>query len=418
MGRLPGIPLLIALLVWGVSLPAHAGVRYYTGEMTVLATSGKSCDGQKGARAVALVLDDDEPSVLKGYFEGAGISGGHFSGNDAGHLEVYYPYSDAERAGGHSLSITVSGGRLAVELRDRHLEATVDDCNFDLARMSLALAGDGEPARRQLKRMEALFEAQSIRSRASAAARAGNHVSALALYEDAYGLAARHLPAGAPRLNSFITGLANTYIRLGKNDDFDRLYGERIATVTDAGVRAILNGHRLRTLLAAGKALLAREDYPAAIDRFLQAYRLQPQSKDAVSAVMSAYLRSQRHDEAIAFLERAEKIMERERDRTEVREARALALFRKSRHDERGGRAAQAESSLRLAMQLDPGVVQYPVALARLRHKLGEYGEAEGLLDDAFERFTDATSRREISEAREKMKITELILKRLKTAGS
>lgn len=79
---------------------------------------------------------------------------------------------------------------------------------------------------------------------------------------------------------------------------------------------------------------------------------------------------------------------------------------------------AEADADLKKADALDPYSAQYLVARARLRHKRGSLAEAEKLLQQGLDRFQYEASRQEITAAREKMRTTELILKKLRKAGN
>ena len=144
---------------------------------------------------------------------------------------------------------------------------------------------------------------------------------------------------------------------------------------------------------------------------------INPKNRDAIGAIMSVYVRSGQHDEAIVFLEQTEKRLENEPDRNDVRGAIALIQFQKAKKDDQAGRYAEAQATLLKAIRLDPGTVQYPIVLARWRHKSGSYHEADSILKKALERFKDGASRAELTAAREKLRITEMMLKKLRRSG-
>lgn len=414
------IRIIIAALVFYVSLPcvAHAAVEAYTGKIEIIDTSGKGCGGIKGTYSVSLVIrDDDNETGVTGYFEGDKISAGRFSGSDRSRLTVRYPYQDEFKAGGHFLAIMKSDKGITTELRDRHIEPTVDDCNFDLARMTLKPAVTGLSAAACFSRMADNFEAQLARSGAFFLARAGRYEAALPLYERALPLAESALGKDSPLLSSYIVGLANAYIKLGGFEDFDRLYDKRFATISDEGVRAIFTGYRVRSLLQAGKSSLKREEYTEALKAFQLAYTLQPQYKETIAAVMTAYLRTGKQDDAIAFLEGSMKRLDSDADRRELLTAISQVYYLKSVTSKKNGKSDEAEKDLKKAIELDPNAVLYQVALARLRHKLGSLAEAETLLARALDRFRDEASRREIISARERIRQTDMILTKLHKVG-
>ncbi len=396
---------------------ASGGVYLYRGDMDVQVTSGRACSGIKGRRPVTLVLNDDHSPLINGFIEGEGIAPGRFSGADPASLDLIYPYHDPGRAAGHRISIRRTGEALSGELRDRHSETTVDDCSFDLARLALGRVNDHDLALSLHQRMSDLFQARLLRSQALALSRNGDAEASLLNHEQALALADRHHPPGSTQLDPYLLGVANSQIRLGRLEEFNRLYDSRRASIRDQGARAVLDGHRARALTISGRAAMAREEYDRALDDLSKAYRLLPGSRDGVAGVVSAYVRARRYAEAITFLEQAEHDMERDSDRREVRELRALVIFRQAEQDDRTGRSRDAEAGLKQAMALDPGSIRYLLASARQRHKNGSYGEALRILDQGQVRFSDEQSIREIADAREKIKQIERMLKRLSRPG-
>lgn len=292
---------------------SFATIELYTGTIQIVSVSGKACGGMKGTHAVSLFLRQDEgSSAVSGFFGGETVTTGKFSGTELSQLDVRYPYHDDARAAGHFLSITSKSEALKAELRDRHLEPTEDDCNFDLARLNLTRVGSGEAAELRLKPVAALFEAQLIRSEAFALARTGRFDEALPLYEKALGMADPVAGNDAEKIAPYITGLANAYVKLGRNEQFSRLYDERIGSIKDEAVRTIFSGHRVRSLLQAGKAALAGEDYNLALENFRKAYRLEPAGIEVIAAVMMTQMRMKDYNGAVAFLEEALKSVEGE----------------------------------------------------------------------------------------------------------
>jgi predicted Zn-dependent protease len=129
-------------------------------------------------------------------------------------------------------------------------------------------------------------------------------------------------------------------------------------------------------------------------------------------------VRAGRYDSAITFLEEAMKPLVSELDKKDIRGAITVVLLQKAKKADKDGRGAEAETSLKKAVALEPGNVQYLIALARLRHKAGSLAEAEELLRQGLKRFEDEPSRQEILAARDKMRQTEAILKKISETES
>jgi tetratricopeptide (TPR) repeat protein len=388
-------------------------LRYYTGTMQVLVSSGKACKDLKDRHAVEMVFNDSE-TKSSGYFSGEELTIGRFSGSNRARLEVNYPYQDEIKASGHFISIYTEGNRITAELKDRHIDQAVEDCNFDLARFTLNRIPDDQLAEKRRNWIHNQFEAQLFRSQAIALVKQGHNSEALPLYVKALALVDAVADQSPKILAPYLTSLANSYIRAGRYQDFNRLYDERFDRIVDPGVKAIFTGHRVRILMDQGKAALAREEYDQALANFKQAYRIHPQGKETIAAVMAAQVRAGNHDGATAFLEEALKTLENENDQKDVRAAIAMVLFQKSKKESRSEQSSLAEVSLRKAIAFDPEIVAYQVALARLRHKLGDLNEAESLLAEALEHFKDQSSRQELIAARERLRLTDRILAKIR----
>lgn len=397
-----------------------AGTVLYKGTMDILTVSGKGCAGVAGRHPLSLVLSrEDGDGEVSGFFEGEGVTLGRFSGRDLKDLQVRYPLHEEARASGHLLSLTRLSEGLSGELRDKHLEANAEDCNFDLARLDLTNKDDGPGAGEASERLSISFDAQLLRSEALALAHAGRHAESLPLYRKALERAEKIRGDKDPdRLVPYLTGLAGAYVKLGQFDLFHRFYEERIGAITNPGARAIFDGYRFRALLMNGKSALLREEFPAALDDFMKARTLYPESKEAVAAIMMVYMRTEEFGKAIAFLEDVQKSEASLNLRQEVQTALAHLYFLRGRNLDRKGDLAAAERDLKRAEELEPQAVGYLIALARLRHKTGTLADAEKMLSTGLERFQRESDRQQLAAALERMRQTEQILGKLRKAGS
>lgn len=412
---LVSVPLFVILI-----FPCHAkaDLRLYVGNLEVVSTSGKACKEARGHHRVSLVLgSDDELRNFKGILGGDNISVGRFSGSSLENLAVTYPYSDSALAEGHSLKITVSGTTLTGELRDKHVDASAEDCNFDLASLTLKQSEPGEAAVEIFQQYSAQFEAQLARSKAISLLRSKEYGAAALKYEEALTFADMAYPNNSPKLATFLAGLASSYMRLGRFADFVNLYAERYPEMNDDAVRVLFNGYLIKSQLHLGRAAVGRENYSAALEHFNKVLAVDRNNKDAIAAIMSTFVKSGQHDEAITFLEQTEKNLESDPDRRDVRGAIALVQYLKAIKLDKSGKYAEAEASLQKAISLDHETVQYTILLARWRHKSGKYHEADAILKKAAEHFKDESARLEISAARDRLRMTEMILKKIRRSG-
>lgn len=397
---------------------ARADLRLYVGTLEVVTSSGKACGTLRGRHQVSVVLgSDNENNTYSGILGGEDVSIGRFSGTSLDRLALRYPFADPALAEGHSVSFSISGTRLNGELHDKHVDDSADECNFDLARLTLQQSEQDEAATEVFQQLSTRFEALLARSTALSLLRTGAYAEAVQQYEKALTLADRAFPYNPPKLAPFLTGLANAYMRLGRFEEFINLHAVRYPVIIDEAVRSIFNGHLVRSYYHLGRAALGREEYPAALDHFNKMLAINPKNKDAIAAIMSVYVRSGQHDAAIAFLEQTEQRLENEPDRNDVRGAIALIQYQKAKKDNQAGRYQEAQAALQKAIRLDPDTVQYPIVLARWRHKAGSYHEADTILKKALERFKDGASRAELAAARDKLRITEMMLKKLRRSG-
>lgn len=415
------VSLIVSTVLWVLlsqPLAVFAGVRLFSGNLEVITTSGKACGGSKGNHTIYLVIGSaEEGDAIFGYVGSETVTVGQLRGLSPGIMALRYPYPDAERAEGHTMWIEINGTTLRGELHDRHLEPTVDDCNFDLARVKMLLVDNEEAASTAYQRLAKLYDAKLTRATALTISRTGAHAEATHVFERALALAEGLYPPGAAQLLPYLTGLANSYIRTAKYPDFISLYNSRFSTLQDEAVKQIFNHHQIRSLLQLGKTALGRADYQEALKYANQALLIDYKNKDAIAANMSALVRSGRHDEAIAFLEATEKKLDSDPDRRDVREAIALVEYQKAKKEQRAGRTAEAERSLRKAIKLDPGTAYYLVVLARWTHKAGKYSEADAILKRGFDSIKDEQQCQELTEARSKLRMTETILAKLRRSG-
>ena len=397
---------------------ARADLRLYVGNLDVVTTSGKACGGMRGRHPVSLVISIDyELNTFSGIFGGDSVAVGRLSGSSLEHLALRYPYSDPALAEGHTMKLSVTGAMLSGELRDKHIDAGADECNFDLARLTLRQSDQDEAAGTTYQKLSGQYEAQLARSTALSLLRSGAYAEAALNFEKALALADQAFPYNPPKLAPYLTGLANSYMRLGRFADFVNLHSERYPVIIDEAVRMIFNDYLMRSHLHLGRTAMGREEYSSALDHLKSAFAINHKNKDVIAAIMSVFVRSGQHDEAIAFLEQTEKMLENEPDRRDVRGAIALVEYQKARKEYKAGRFAAAEASLSKSIRLDPDTVQYPILLARWRHRTGSYSEAESILKKALDRFKDEASRSEIIAARDKLRITEKMLKKIRRSG-
>ena len=411
------IIIIVSSLLW--CRPVAAEMQLFSGNLEVVTTSGKACTGHTGIHEIFLVFGSDgSHDEVFGYVGGESVIVGQIRGSLRQPLKLRYPYPDAERAEGHTLRIVIMGASVTGELRDRHIDAAVDDCNVDLARLSLVRNDNNEVASETYQRLSLQYEAQMIRATAMAFSKKGLHAESSQSFEKALTLADRLYPAGSARLIPYLTGLANSYMRAGRYQDFSALYTSRFTSLHDDAVKMIFSHHEIRSLLQVGRAAMGREDYRTALYNFRQALKIDYKNRDAIAATMSALVRSGQHDEAITFLEETEQKLDNEPDKRDVREAIALVTYRKAKKEQQAGRGVDAERLLNKAIKLDPVTVQYVVELARMIHKTGRYAEADTLLRRGIDSSKDETRRKDLMEAREKLRQTEMILTKIRKAGS
>ncbi|MDR3578862.1 MAG: tetratricopeptide repeat protein [Oryzomonas sp.] len=391
--------------------PALAGIQLYRGEMEAITTPSTTCEGFLGKRPTTLVIIEDSAQPgLNGYLENDVLAIGKLAGSDSAYLRVSYP---GQGGSGNTISLSRSG---ATKLTGK-LSGTVNVnlCTFTIGHLTLDLVDDKKTAAATLQRLATEFEAQDTLYRAFSLNKNGNYEEAMPLFEKSLGLADAVFGHGSLQLNHYIMGLANCYAKLGRDKEFNALFDQRIST-SDETLKRVLTRIRVNALAQEGRMLFAKTEYEAALKILMQAYQLNPKNMDSIHTVMAVYIHSGRYSEAVAFLEQAGAKLEQAGDRKEINDIIALVYFRKGLKDAKDDK--DAETSLRKAVALDPQNAQYLEALARMRHKAGHFDEAEQLLNQGLEQITDESSRREIMAVREKLRQTEMIIKKLQSAGS
>ncbi|QEM68377.1 tetratricopeptide repeat protein [Geobacter sp. FeAm09] len=403
-----GVPMLSLVLALVAAVPAFSGTQLYRGTMEAVTAPSKSCEGVLGKHPATFVITEEGgQGGLSGYLESEGVFIGTVVGSDLAHLRVTYP---GQTGSGNPISLTRSGVTLIGELNGA---TTVNHCTFDLGRLTLNLVDDKNSAQAGLQRLSNLFEAQTTLYQAFSLTQNGSCEEALPLFEKALGLADSVFAPGAPGLTHFIRGVTNCYAKLGRAKEFNELYDKRISTISDESLKTALTRLRISALTQDGRMLLTQGEYEGALKTLMQAYQLNPQSKEIIHTVMAVYIRSGRYGEAVGFLEQAAGKLEEPADRKEINDVIALVYFKKALKDAQNDKGEEAEVSLRKSVALDPGNAQYLVALARMRHKAGHFDEAQSLLSQGLERITDEPSRQEILAMQEKLRQTEMIIKKL-----
>lgn len=246
----------------------HASPRLYTGTLEVSNVSGKACTGKeiKEQRQISLVLDQSG-NTLTGLFSGRDMATGKFSGVIADQLPVTYPFFDKNLASGHTLSLSFSDDTISGVLHERHLDNTVDACNWDNAVLHFSLSAESAPE--SLTRMQKLYDAQEANSE-------GVHYLGIREYEKATApltkaLALREEAEGklSPDVAVYLNRLVIAY---GRNKEFDKaitLLEPRMATF---GGNEGTSLHATQYWLLEGKADMRRENgnYAGAIPLYQQ----------------------------------------------------------------------------------------------------------------------------------------------------
>jgi len=394
--------------------PALAGIQLYRGALAAVTAPSTSCEGVLGKHPMTLIIIEDSTQTgLTGYLESDVLAVGKLAGSDPAHLRISYPGQDNS---GNTMSLSRSGAtKLTGELNGA---ITVKLCTFDIGRLTLDLVDDEKAAAATLQRLATRFDAQSALYQCISLTNNRDCKGALPLFEKFLGQDETVYDQDSiSLLKHYVSGLSNCYAKLGRTREFNALLDQRISAAPDETLKRALTELRVNILNIEGHKLLDKAEYEAALKTFMQAYQLDPRNMDSIHTVMAVYVRSGRNDEAIAFLEQAGAKLEQAADRKEINDIIALVYFYKGMRDDKKGNEAEAEASLLKAVTLNPQRVQYLAALARMRHKAGHFDEAEKLLSQGLERITDESSRREIMAVLEKLRQTEMIIKKLKSGG-
>lgn len=409
---------LAVLLSLGIALPTDAAVTYYTGSLTLVTTSGSVCETfSSKTLPVSLVLKQDffGSTPIKGYFGGDGISLGYFSGAVLDALEVRYPYSDETRAGGHRMRLSrTDSGKLTGELNDRHIENTVAECNFDVARIELIEVPAPADNHDGFDRMKQLFELGLKRDEGAAFVASNNYNNACTAYGSALELADSLWKPGARETAPLLVALSTSCAKAGRYDDLIKLHDQRSSLPMDQHTRMVLVSNKLGALFHQGRGALSKGNLELALDKFTQAYAIEPKNKEVLFAVMTVHIRRGQYTEAVAFLEQAVEKLDNEDERTEIKGVIAMVYYKKFLKDEAAGDITNAEVALNKALEMDPAEPTYVEAVAKRKHKEGKYAEALAVLDRALELNTNEDKRKSLLAAQDKLRINEMMLKKLR----
>ncbi|MDI9570945.1 MAG: hypothetical protein QM278_09550 [Pseudomonadota bacterium] len=155
------LPSVLAIIFFAFIDVAAAAPALYTGTLEVKTTSGRACTGSEKKKPINIQITLESDSAgISGFLSGDGIMTGRFSGPDLTKLTVVYPFADKALAEGHTLSLAVQGDILTGSLHERHLDDTVENCNYDQAELKLKKTGDAAATKAAQEKSAALFTAQ------------------------------------------------------------------------------------------------------------------------------------------------------------------------------------------------------------------------------------------------------------------
>ncbi|UPU37387.1 tetratricopeptide repeat protein [Geomonas paludis] len=251
-----------ALLVGASSLLAAPVL--YQGTLKVQATSGGACTAQDAGKVVPfeLVIEKDGTGMV-GYYSGKGIAGGRFTGRDPLSLAVTYPFADRGMAEGHRLQLKFDGDQLKGTLRERDLPATVDDCNYDLADLNLALSG-GDAAQ-VWRQAEFTFQAKLSRSQGSALYRDKRYAEAVPLFQKALTLREEAEGRNSSFAVAYLRELAVAMYDGGQHEEAIALLAGRLPGLLDGEQRELTALRLLQFIYDEQKTFLDYHRYESAI---------------------------------------------------------------------------------------------------------------------------------------------------------
>lgn len=208
------LPLIFSILFLPAAAAAHLTV--YKGTLEVKKTSGASCGITDGTSHPIEVVLNKNGSGIDGYLHGRDVSAGHFKGQELLHLQVSYPYDQADLAEGHSMSLQQVAVGLSGELREKHLPDSAESCNFDSATLTLTRepGRDGEKAWREAT---ALWQMELLNRRTFNFHKAGRYGEAIDSAHASLDLANRHFGPESSASSAPLNNLAVIYKELGRH---------------------------------------------------------------------------------------------------------------------------------------------------------------------------------------------------------
>ncbi|WP_281874311.1 tetratricopeptide repeat protein [Geobacter hydrogenophilus] len=382
------------------SVPLWAAPVLYKGTLEVKATSGGACTGKEVGKVMELELVLDQSATgVTGYFSGADIATGQFSGKDAGSLAVVYPFAEQELPEGHRLKLLLNGDSASGTLHERHLAATVDNCNYDLAQLKLTLAGDD--ANTAWKTVEARFNASLARSQGQALYRQKKYAEAIPLYEKALTLREEADGKTAEAVGWFLNGLVRAYGNAGRleearkmlDDGVKRFHGVEVGKAlaeTDKWLIDLPETTLADRYFSQGRDLEDKQSYAEAIPLYQKALeiaqRLRPHDvADIMAQLASCHMELQQWGKAELYYRETVDLKEKEYGPESIKLATSLNSLAVLYYTT--GRYAEAEPLFTRALAIremvlgpeHPGTSTSLSNLAALYQATGRYADAEPL---------------------------------------
>lgn len=391
-----------------------ASVKLYRGLLESTPESPQTCGAIQQSYGITLVITTNEKdSEFHGYFTSDLIASGKFYGSDVRHLDIIYPGQSENVSSGNFISITDLGETLSGNF---NAVFTSSHCKLNLGSIMLQHVNDQEATQKAIQKLADIYAAQSFLYNALttySASGDGNCADSTPLFEKAFALADKSFKQDSVLLYPYIRGLGRCYAMLGEYDKFISLYEKRIESINDKQTKSMIDLLYANVLTKQGEQLALKGESNQALNQLKKAYQINPLNRETVSSIVAAYiLYEKRYQEAIAFLDQSISRYDSEDDRKEIYGITAMVYFKKGQKEISDGNLQGAEKSLRKAVGLAPEKNTYLLALARLRHKTGNYKEADGMLAEKLKKSTNEAERNEIIEARLKMSQTEMILKK------